>query len=257
MDAIGLGWSTDLAVLELGGSLVERAEQHLVVRTPANPTYHWGNFVLVTDPAAVNDATRWREVFDAEFPDAAHLAIGLAAEPQPQAWPGVKLEASDVLVAEAAISGRTLPQGYTVRPVISEQDWAASTALNDEHYPGELEFAQRRSLIRSRMVRDGRLSWFGAFTDEDDRLVAELGIVLVDDGTARYQSVLTHADHRRRGLTSHLLAVAAEHARAAGAGSLVIIADADGDAGRLYRAAGFEHTETAWQAYSAPSSAIA
>ncbi len=252
-----LGWHTDLAVLRLGGSTFETHSDHLVVRTPANPTYHWGNFVLVTDTTSVDDADRWRRVFAAAFPDAAHLAIGLPATPAPAAWAGTDLEANDVLVADGALVERALPAGYTVREVVGEADWAASTALNDDHYPGEPEFAGLRSENRARMVSMGDLTWFGAFTEDTDELVAELGIVRVEDGLARYQSVLTHRDHRRRGLTGHLLGVAAGRAREAGAGTLVIIADADGDAGRLYRAAGFRHTETTWQAYARPSSSMA
>lgn len=250
--ALGPGWRTDLAVLALAGSEIESFADHLVVRTPANPTYHWGNFVLVTDPRAVNDASRWRSVFAEAFPEARHVAIGLAAEPDPACWADLDVEASDVLVATGDLVVRPLPTGYRVREVRTEADWAASTALNDQHYPGEREFARLRSESRARMVRAGDLTWLGAFTEADDQLVAELGIVLVDHDLARYQSVLTHADHRRRGLTGHLLGVAAEHARSAGAGTLVIIADADTDAGRLYRAAGFEHAETAWQAYRKP-----
>ncbi|MFL6107128.1 MAG: GNAT family N-acetyltransferase [Marmoricola sp.] len=253
MEAIGLGWRTDLAVLAYGGSEIHEHPDHLVVRTPVNPTYHWGNFVLVTDPAASDDADLWRARFAEEFPEARHLAIGLASEPDPAAWSGAEIEASDVLVATGPVATRELAPGYTVRQIETDADWAASTALNDEHYPGELEFARLRSLTRSRLVGEGHLSWFGAFSS-DDVLVSELGIVPVEQGLARYQSVLTHAGHRRRGLTSHLLGVAAEHARAGGAETLVIIADADGDAGRLYRAAGFAHSETAWQAYARPSS---
>lgn len=252
MDGIGLGWRTDLAVLRLGGSQVHWFGDHLVVRTPANPTYHWGNFVLVTDPTAVDDAARWRAVFAAQHPQAAHLAVGLAARPDPGAWGSTALEASDVLVADGAIAARPLPPGYAVRALATDADWAASTALNDEHYPGEPEFARRRSRTRSELVAQGHLAWFGAFTEDGDELVSELGIVAVDDGLARYQSVLTHAAHRRRGLTGHLLGVAAAHARTDGPRSLVIIADVDGAAGRLYRSAGFRHAETVWQAYSAP-----
>ena len=50
---VPLSWHTDLAVLAASGSWVEEHADHLVVRTPANPSYHWGNFVLVTDPTAV------------------------------------------------------------------------------------------------------------------------------------------------------------------------------------------------------------
>ncbi|MFL6060376.1 MAG: GNAT family N-acetyltransferase [Marmoricola sp.] len=251
-----LGWRTDLAVLRAGGSELEDHGDHLVVRTPANPTYHWGHFVLVTDPARVDEAEHWRGVFARTFPDAAHLAVGLAAQPEVSAWKGTAVEASDVLVADGELRIRPLPAGYSVRALRTDADWAASTALNLEHYPGEPEFARLRSQARARMVEAGDLAWFGVFTSAD-QLVSELGIIEVDGSTARYQSVLTHTEHRRRGLTGHLLGVAAAHARRTGPRDLVIMADVDGDAGRLYREAGFRHAETVWQAYAPLSSSIA
>ena len=63
-------WATDLAILAAGGSKVADHGDHLVVRTAANPQFHWGNFVLVTDPGTVDDPDRWRGVFAENFPDA-------------------------------------------------------------------------------------------------------------------------------------------------------------------------------------------
>ena len=47
---VPLSWRTDIAVLVASGSSVEEHADHLVVRTPTDPTYDWGNFVMVTDP---------------------------------------------------------------------------------------------------------------------------------------------------------------------------------------------------------------
>ena len=51
------GWLTDIAVLRLSGAHIEDRGDHLVVTSPDNPGYHWGNFLLVTDPQARNDAS--------------------------------------------------------------------------------------------------------------------------------------------------------------------------------------------------------
>ena len=55
MDIRSLGFRTDLRLLEMTGSVIEDRGTHLVVRTPANPTYFWGNFLLLRElpsPAA-------------------------------------------------------------------------------------------------------------------------------------------------------------------------------------------------------------
>lgn len=248
-----LGWQTDLAVLRLGGSLIEEHPGHLVVRTPEIPTYHWGNFLLVTDPAASDDVVGWLARFEEQFPEAGHRAIGLASNPaDPATWTGrgFALEHEDVLVASAPIPAAPEPAGYDVRVLASLADWEASTELRVVAYPGQDDFERRTTAVRAAMALRGEAIWVGAFSGPT--LAAELGIVLVGEGLARYQSVLTHPDHRRRGLTTHLLGVADALARDRGAKVTVIIADQDSDPGRLYRSAGFQLESTTVQAFREP-----
>jgi hypothetical protein len=40
---------------------------HLVVRTPQNPQFHWGNCILVLDDQSVGDASRWLVTFGQQF----------------------------------------------------------------------------------------------------------------------------------------------------------------------------------------------
>jgi hypothetical protein len=47
MDVHSLGFRTDLALLTASGSVVEDRGTHLVVRSPDNPSYFWGNFLLL------------------------------------------------------------------------------------------------------------------------------------------------------------------------------------------------------------------
>jgi GNAT superfamily N-acetyltransferase len=247
-----LGWHTDIAVRRVAGSSVEDRHDHLVVRTPDNPTYHWGNFILVTDPAAVDDADRWLTTFEGEFPEAAHRAVGLVAEPRESAWDAVDLlvEHEDVLAADRCPAPAPLADGYLVRELGTHEDWSQSRGLEVGEFPGEEEFQRLATLARAGMCERGDAAWFGAF--HGDRLVAGLGIVDCGEGVARYQAVITGAEHRRRGLASHLLGVAAAWAGDRGARTWVIIADADSDASRLYQARGFAPVERGVQAYRDP-----
>ncbi|HET6153567.1 MAG TPA: GNAT family N-acetyltransferase [Marmoricola sp.] len=248
-----LGWQTDLEVLRQGGSDITEHGDHIVVRTPANPTYYWGNFVLVTDPATVDEAARWLAEFERQFPEAEHRAIGLTAEPDRQIWldQTLFLETADVLRSSTPIEPTTLAPGYEVRRIASAADWERSTAMRSASFTGQEEFEAR--VTASRIAMDAEAAhapWFGAFAGED--LAAELGITVFDSGVARYRSVVTHPDHRRRGLARHLLAVAAASARDHGAQELVIIADGGSDAGRLYQRAGFEVDSAAYQVSRVP-----
>src|SRR5690348_7749885 len=127
-----LGWHTDLAVLRRSGSVIDERPDHLLIRTPHNPLYHWGNFVLVTDPAAVGDAARWLELFEREFPDSAHRSVGLVADPpDPSAWTALDLaiEHDDVLATDARPDAAPVPQGYLVKQLADAVEWEQSHGL--------------------------------------------------------------------------------------------------------------------------------
>ena len=72
-----LVWATDIQVLPRG-RLVEPRDGYLVVRSPENPSHHWGNFLLFDEPPAPGDGGRWEQLFRAEFPvpGMAHMAFG-------------------------------------------------------------------------------------------------------------------------------------------------------------------------------------
>lgn len=253
------GWETDLAVLQHTGSVIEDRGDHLLVRSPNNPDFHWGNFVFVTDEKAVDDADRWVDAFRSAFPEAAWVAIGLTRMPDnAEAWArrGLDLELDDVLTTRDLPQQTPLPEGYSVRRLTGE-DWMQSVARSvaENHRTGEHEpesfarFAQAQMEARRALSEREAAAFFGAFADEV--LVADLGIVRCGT-TARYQSVGTAEDHRRRGHASHLLGVAARWAADHGCDRWVIITEATNPAGRVYRSVGFEPDIGNAQAYRRP-----
>ena len=71
MDVESLGYRTDLALLRLGGSTIEDRGDHLVVRSPYNPTFYWGNFLLLDRvPDGAEATQQWLDRFAQEFPGA-------------------------------------------------------------------------------------------------------------------------------------------------------------------------------------------
>jgi len=255
-----VGWTTDVAVLEHGGSTVDDRGDHLVVRSPHNPYFHWGNFVLVTDVAAVDDARRWARVFSDAFPRADYVAIGLPVAPDPGPWQaaGITLGTNDVLSTTSLPMLRPLPEGYAVRPLAGDDDWehvvVADLGENAESAHedpvGFERFARARVATRRALAGRGVARYLGVFAA--GTLAAELGIVVCGE-TARYQDVRTAPGHRRRGLAGHLLGAAARWAADAGCSRWVIVADAGGPAGRLYRSIGFVEDARTIEAYRACS----
>jgi ribosomal protein S18 acetylase RimI-like enzyme len=73
---------------------------------------------------------------------------------------------------------------------------------------------------------------------------ADLGIVRAGAGLARYRSVETHPDFRRRGLARAMVATAGAYAlEHLGVRTLVIVADPGYHAIELYRSVGFSDVE--------------
>lgn len=253
------GWATDLAVLELTGSTVLDRGDHLVVRTADNPGFHWGNFLFVTDADAVDDARRWVDTFHESFPEAGWVAIGMVRMPgDRKAWASlaVDLELDDVLTTRSLPQQMPLPPGYAVRRIVGD-DWeqVVANALDVNARTGEYEpqsherFVRARTRARTALSERDDAAFFGAFAG--DQLAADLGIVRCGT-TARFQDVGTAADHRRRGLASHLLGVAARWAADGGCDRWVIVTEPTNAAGRVYRAVGFQPDVGNAQAYRRP-----
>ena len=120
-------------------------------------------------------------------------------------------------------------------------------SMGTDRDPAQAVFQRGATAAKARMCAAGVAVFLGAFDGPD--LVADLGIVDCGEGIARYQSVVTAEPHRRRGLASHLLGVAADWAHARACDRLVILADADGAPSHLYRSLGFSPVLRSAQAY--------
>ena len=245
-------WRTSLAVLRGYGAEVDARDDHLVVRTPANPDYHWGNCLVVTS-GDVDDAGGWLGVFEREFPEATHRALGLLRRPDERAWQeaGLAVEVERTFTALSPITPAPVPPGYRVTPVRGLV-WDALLRVELAGGPDTAEhrrFATRRLAADRAWVEAGHAEWFAALAP-DDSVASSLGIVDVG-GEARYQQVGTGASHRRRGLARHLLGAASEWAFARGVRQLVIVADVGQGGELLYDAAGFTPGPVEYGVYAA------
>jgi ribosomal protein S18 acetylase RimI-like enzyme len=262
MEIRSLGFRTDLALLQRTGSEVEDLGTHLVIRTPANPTFYWGNFLLLAQPPVPGGEKEVVGVFHSEFPDAAHVAIGIDATEDPgdmQAWRDAAMEVDVATVLVATQMVRPLaPLGEVdVRPLESEEDWEQrarlSLATNDvTNEESHLAFARGKNAQERALVEAGDGARFGAFVDGE--LVSTAGIFRVEPGLARFQTVETHPDHRRQGIGANVVHAAGVHGlEELGAERLVIVAETDADAIRIYRRLGFEDLQRQVMLQRSPS----
>jgi ribosomal protein S18 acetylase RimI-like enzyme len=252
VNVISLGYRTDLMLRELEGSTITDRGDYLVIRSPAQPGFWWGNFLLLARPPGPGEARGWLARFAAEFPAAGHVALGIdgtdaaAVDVAGLVAEGLHYDHSTVMTASAVHEPPRINMAATFRPLTGDDDWQQAAGLRAACYGGEPGFDQdfiiQRAAAERALTEAGHGAWFGAFID--GRLLAQLGLIC-RDGLARYQNVETHPAARRQGLAGTLVWQAGQHGLTGlGARTLVMVADPDEAAIRLYRSVGFADSET-------------
>jgi ribosomal protein S18 acetylase RimI-like enzyme len=255
MDVQSLGYRTDLFFPAFEGEVIDRGS-YLVIKTPANPTFYFGNFLLFEDPPGEGDFRKWQELFAEEIgkpPHVQHKAFGWDTTKhdsgviQPFLDNGYHLEVSVVLTARRDDLNQKTSLDFTIRQLVSNDDWVQSVEnqVNSREpsfsKDGYRVYRQGQAKRCQKMVAAGLGAWFGAFTA--DRLVSDLGIFCSGD-LGRYQAVQTHHDFRRQGIAWALVFQAAQYAFANhDIDRLVIVAEANSPAQGLYQSIGFQLTE--------------
>ncbi len=264
MHVRSLGYRTDLALLRLGGSEIEDRDDHIVVRSPHNPGHWWGNFLLLQSPPAPDDTGRWLDAFAAEFPEAEHIALGCdGVDATPDALSGfvgkgLSVEGQSVMTATTVREPPHPNPDAEYRALTSDADWEQLVELRlsciDEGLDPESyrTFAVAKVATIRGLVEGGSGAWFGAF--DDGLLVSGMGLFRAGQDLARFQSVETRPDARGRGLAGTLVHHVSEYGFAElGARTLVMVADPEYVAIRVYRSVGFAETEVQLQVERPPT----
>jgi RimJ/RimL family protein N-acetyltransferase len=277
---LSLGWRTDLNFARFDGELIERADC-IVVRTPSNPSYWWGNFLLFDQAPQPGDAAEWSRRFEAEIgrfqAGSRHITFGVDAPeafvlPDDFAERGFSLYASNVLTMrrEQLRAPRTaLPAGARVAALKLPQQSATAVELQVLCDGGETSPAPSYRLFRQRqmaryeaMARQGLGDWFGVFVPgaNGEELVADCGLFHAGpggDALGRFQHVETHPAFRRRGLCSALIhAVCKDAFERLKLHTLVIVADPLDVAIGLYESLGFERGALSWHIERRPDATV-
>ncbi|MDQ2792355.1 MAG: GNAT family N-acetyltransferase [Actinomycetota bacterium] len=264
MELTSLGYRTDIALLRLGGTQIEDLGDYLVVRSPHNPAHWWGNFLLLAHIPSADASQSWLNRFAAAFPGAEHVALGFDGQHGSVAdlgWfagQGFNAEAQTVMTASEVHEPARLNTYAVYRGLSSDEDWAQSVELRVRCNEGAFEpraycaYVTANAQSHRGLVDAGHGGWFGAFVD--GQLVSQMGLFSAGPRLARFQSVETDPDHRRRGLAGSLV----HHASRYGFGvlsarTLVMVADPNYFAIDLYRAVGFVATETQLQIERQPA----
>ncbi|MDM4767466.1 GNAT family N-acetyltransferase [Pelomonas sp. SE-A7] len=270
---LSLGWRTDLIFARFGG-LVEERGDCVVVRTPDNPLFYWGNCLILPAPPRDDGLAHWLARFDEEIGchtrESGHVAIGFDATQAHEpllSWQRAGFEIFETvtlrLLPMQLLGGRReLPQGYEFS-VIDLQDAAQRRSVVDLHCasnaadamgfePAGYRRHRERQMDRYAAMQSAGLGkWLGV--RRADELVADCGLFR-DGGLGRFQHVTTHPNWRRRGLCTAMVEAACrfgfEHQRLE---QLVMCADPDEVAIGIYESLGFMRASRHWGAQRRPS----
>jgi GNAT superfamily N-acetyltransferase len=252
-----LALTTELGLARTRSNVADRGD-YIIVETSDDPSYYHGNVIVLPAPPQVGEVTYWTRKFASELgrnPAIKHVTLwwdsttGDAGAADELRAAGFETAVHQVMVATTVRAPATT---YPIRPLLVDEIEATANLgwiIGDRHDEVYREFLDRRAAWHRALVVRGAATFWGAF--EDDKLVATLGLVGLGD-VARYQDVQTLAPHRKRGIAGALLAASAQHAFASGVERVVIMAELDSAASRVYERVGFRTIEKMAWAVRAP-----
>ncbi|HMN68900.1 MAG TPA: GNAT family N-acetyltransferase [Bdellovibrionales bacterium] len=256
-----LGFKTEMIFHRFDGLILDRGD-YIVVKTPSNPGFFFGNLLLFFQAPKLGSLHRWKKTFRKEFadlPEVKHLTFlwdsptegrGDITELEQK---GFKVDFSVVLTAKTVHQPKKMSSQVVIRPISTEDEWRQVTenqilSKSADFKESEYRVFKERQMARYRaMAQQGLGHWFGAFLEE--KLVGDLGIYR-DGKLGRFQSVETHPDFRRRGICGALVYKSAQFALAEmGLKDLVMVADENYHAAKIYESVGFAPAAKEYSAF--------
>ena len=262
---LSLGWQTDFILHRLDARFAEHADC-VAVCTDSNPTYYWGNCLVLPEAPADGDLAHWLARFQALVaagrPGVQHVAIGIDAPRHGRLLPrwlaaGFHAEETAVLALQ--------PGALHAPPRPARTDWqlrlmdlnTESDALLDlqcldsaPYEPaGYREFRRLQLQRHAQLTHQGLGAWFGLWCN--GTLAAQCGLMRQADhpgALGRFQQVSTHLAWRRRGLCTALVHGVSEWGFTQWQlAQAVLCADPHGVAIGIYRSLGYQPVRGLWQ----------
>ena len=255
MNIKSLGRRTDLIFAKFSGSVTDKGS-YTLIKTPSNPDYNWGNYIVFDQAPQKGSLEQWTSIFDKEFEyySKPHHYVftwdtGNEEKGDYQEFLDAKfhLDSAKVLTASKLNLPPYINNQVQLRIISTDQDWdnviklqtlcADPKFMNDDY----AQFKARQMKSYRKMAEAGMGSWFGAY--KDGKLVGDLGI-FYEGKVGRYQNVETHPDHRGQGICGTLVYQTGLLAfEEFGVDQLVMEADIDYHAARIYESVGFKCNE--------------
>src|SRR5690606_35550565 len=157
MDLKSFAITTDLFFARAAGEVIDRGN-YLVVRTPSNPGFHWGNYLIFPEPPQSGDEERWPAIFKTELKDISgirHIALTWDQEEAGDCIAlfkdkGFAFEAHKVLAAEAVQKPAKCNTDVVIRVIESDAQWEYTIqiqlTMNEQYEPQTFETSKRAQM---------------------------------------------------------------------------------------------------------------
>ncbi len=254
MNVKSLGYRSDFIFNNFDGSVEDKGD-YFVARTASNPNYFWGNLLLYKKPPQKGDLDRWKSDFKKEFKDRSiyHMTLawdsptGEEGSAQDFIDDGFELDTSIVLSTSDVNVPPKFNQDIDLKVISTKSDFEECiqvqlSCANDEMSLESWEVFYRKTMSKYQdMISAERGLWFGATLD--GKMVGSLGL-FTDGEVGRYQIVSTRKEFQRKGVCSTLVYKSAQYAlEKMGVKTLVMVADEEYHAAKIYESVGFLPTE--------------
>jgi GNAT superfamily N-acetyltransferase len=229
------------------------------LRCPSDPSFRWGNLLVLDAPPAPGERAALERRFAAAFADlpaVTHATFAWTGEDGAlEAFVAAGYEPDRTTVRAAGpddpTSAPRTPSGFALRPVVTAADWDAVHALHladppeGEDPEGYRRHREARLAVYQAVQRGDRPGLDGSYylVTLDGAPAGSMG-VYVRGELGRFQYVHVAAPFRRRGVATAMVhAVAREGFDRYGAGTLVIMGDEGQAADGIYARLGFRPVE--------------
>ncbi len=253
--ALGVGYQTDL-IFDKQNGIIEEKNDFYSIRTPDNPDYYFGNYLLLKYSPTNQNKERLSKLFEQEIgvpPRINHKTYCWSLGPDEKSDvtafidDGFSYMECSVLVGDrqSLITPARMNTEITVRNFQGEDDWEQlyqiQLAGRKEGDPIETytAFLQESLAAYQRLIQQGIGDWYGAFIR--DELVGSLGLFF-GEGLGRFQEVVTKPEYRNRGICKTLVYETCKKGLQR-TEQLVMAADEGYHAAKIYESLGFMAVE--------------
>ena len=241
MNLRSIGMATDAMFAAFDGAVIDRGD-YVVVSTPKNPTFFWGNHLVFRDAPRASDIEPWTKIFERELPHVKHRAFmcdridGESFDYTPTRALGFIPDPTCVMRLDGEPTG---PGADVVSLATPPFDLLDICFTNGRE--GYRRFLQIQIERYAAMIASGFGRWFAIM--QDGSPIATCGIFPHELPCWRFQLVAVHPEHRERGHAAALVAAVCREARRIRLAPIIIGCVPNSPAQRIYARLGFTPIE--------------